>query len=63
MVINGNVLSADVVSADKLTVMLTTGVISGPGAVDVKVHTPEGNSGDLGCTSGGTSSALTLTVN
>src|SRR5437660_11790023 len=63
VVINGNVLSADVVSADKLTVMLTTGVISGPGAVDVKVHTPEGNSGDLGCTSGGTSSALTLTVN
>src|SRR5438445_12558456 len=30
VVINGNVLSADVVSADKLTVKLTTGVISGP---------------------------------
>ena len=31
--------------------------------VKVSVLTPSGNSGDLGCTSGGTSSALTLTVN
>jgi hypothetical protein len=63
VVINGNVLNANVVNSDMLTVELTTGVISGPGTVDVKVHTPEGNSGDLGCTSGGNSSVLTLTVN
>jgi hypothetical protein len=28
----------------------------------VTVDTPSGNSGDVGCTSGGTSSALTLTI-
>jgi hypothetical protein len=28
----------------------------------VKVNTPSGTSGNLGCTSGGTSSTLTLTV-
>jgi hypothetical protein len=43
--------------------MLTTGVISGPGPVTVSVSTPSGNTGDLGCTSGGKSSALVLTVN
>jgi hypothetical protein len=28
----------------------------------VTVNTPSGNSGDLGCTSGGTSTALVLTI-
>jgi hypothetical protein len=28
----------------------------------VTVNTPSGTSGDLGCTSGGTSSALALTI-
>jgi hypothetical protein len=28
----------------------------------VTVNTPSGNSGNLGCSSGGTSSALTLTI-
>jgi hypothetical protein len=46
-----------------LKVKVSTDVISGPGAVPVKVLTPSGNSGDLGCSSGGNSSALTLTVN
>jgi hypothetical protein len=31
--------------------------------VNVSVHTPSGNSGDLNCTSGGDSSILVLTVN
>ena len=62
-VINGKVLSANVVTDKKLTVKLTTGEISGPGAVKVTVLTPSGNSADLGCTSGGTSSALVFTVN
>ncbi len=62
-VINGKVLSANVLTDKKLTVKLTTGEISGPGAVNVMVRTPSGNSENLGCTSGGTSSALVLTVN
>jgi hypothetical protein len=28
----------------------------------VTVNTPSGNSGDIGCSSGGTSSALALTI-
>jgi len=63
LVINGKVLGATVVSSQKLTILLTTGVISGPGTVGVSVLTPSGNSGDVGCTSGGQSSTLMLTVN
>jgi IPT/TIG domain len=63
VVINGKTLSATVTSSQQLKVTLTTGVISGPGPVKVTVHTPGGNSGDLGCTSGGNSSVLVLTVN
>ncbi len=63
VVINTTPLSATVVSDQQLTVKLSSDVISGPGSVNVTVHTPSGNSGDLGCTSGGTSSALVLTVN
>jgi len=63
VVINGKALATNVLSSSQLTVMLTTGVISGPGQVSVSVHTPSGNSGDVGCTSGGNSSLLTLTVN
>ena len=63
VLINSTLLSATVVSDTELQVKLTTGVISGPGAVNIVVDTPSGNSGDLGCTSGGKSSALVLTVN
>jgi len=63
IVINTTPLSATVVSDQQLKVKLTTDVISGPGPVKVAVNTPSGNTGDLGCTSGGTSSALVLTVN
>ena len=63
VVINGKALSTNVLSSTQLTVTLTTSLISGPGAVDVSVHTPSGNSGDVGCTSGGNSSTLVLTVN
>ena len=62
VVINDTPLSATVVSDQQLKVKLSGDVISGPGTVNVKVLTPSGNSGDLGCTSGGTSSALVLTV-
>jgi IPT/TIG domain-containing protein len=63
VVVNGTTLGATVVSDTQLKVKVSTDVISGPGAVPVKVLTPSGNSGDLGCSSGGNSSALTLTVN
>ena len=62
LVINGKTLGATIVSSQQLQIMLTGGVVSGPGNVSVKVTTPSGNVGDVGCTSGGTSSALTLTV-
>ena len=63
VMLNSTPLSTAVVSNTKLKVMLTTGVISGPGAVKVAVVTPGGNTANLGCTSGGNSSALILTVN
>jgi hypothetical protein len=63
VLINGKTLAANVTSAQKLTVKLTSGEISGPGTVNVAVQTPAGGSSDVGCSSGGTSSALALTIN
>lgn len=63
LLINSTPLGASVVSSKQMTVKLTTGVITGPGKVSVMVETPSGNTSDLGCTSGGKSSVLTLTVN
>lgn len=60
--VNGTVQATTVVSSTQLTVTLSTTMISGPGSVTVSVTTPAGNSGDLGCSSGGTSKTLTLTV-
>lgn len=62
VLVNNTPVVATVVSPQKLTVTLAADVISGPGSVQIMVQTPAGNSGDVGCTSGGTSSALTLTV-
>ena len=61
-VINSTILSATVVSPQQLNVKLSTDLISAPGSVNVMVQTPSGNSADLGCTSGGKSSELILTV-
>ncbi len=63
VVINTTPLGATVVSDQQLKVKLSTAVIPGPGEVKVMVQTPSGNSSDLGCSSGGNSSVLTLTVN
>jgi hypothetical protein len=63
VLINGKPLATNVMNDAQLKVTLTTGVISGPGAVNVVVHTPSGGSGDVGCSSGGDSTALVLTVN
>jgi len=62
VMVNSTPIAATVVSAQKLTVKLSADVISGPGKVKIMVQTPSGNSGDLGCTSGGSSSVLVLTV-
>jgi ethanolamine utilization microcompartment shell protein EutL len=61
-VINGTTLSTLVTSSTQLQVTITAALISAPGTASVTVNTPSGTSGDLGCTSGGTSSALVLTI-
>ena len=63
VVINTKPLAATVVSPQQLKVKLSTDVISAPGQVKVMVQTPSGNTGNLGCTSGGNSSVLVLAVN
>jgi IPT/TIG domain len=62
VVINGTTLTTNVMSSQQLQVTITPAVISAPGTARVAVNTPSGNSGNLGCTSGGTSSALALTI-
>jgi len=62
VLINGTQLTTQVTSSTQLQVTITTAVISAPGTASVTVNTPSGNSGDVGCTSGGTSSALVLTI-
>jgi hypothetical protein len=63
VVFNGATLATSVISHTQLTANITSSMISGPGSFKVEVQTPAGNTGDLGCTSGGTSSAQILTVN
>ena len=62
VMINSTPLGASVVSSTQLKVKVSSDVISGPGQVKVMVQTPSGNTGDLGCTSGGKSSVLVLNV-
>lgn len=62
VIINGTTLATTVVSSEQLQVTITTDLISGPGSASVMVNTPSGNTGDLGCSSGGTTDALTLTI-
>jgi hypothetical protein len=60
--INGTSVTTLVISSTHLQATLTSSVISGPGTFNVTVNTPSGNTGNLGCTSGGTTAALVLTV-
>ena len=62
IVFNGTTLTTTVVSSSQMTATITSSMISGPGSYSVQVQTPAGTSGDLGCSSGGNSSTLTLTV-
>jgi hypothetical protein len=62
VIINGTTLTTAVPSSEELQVTIPTDLISGPGTASVTVNTPTGNSEYLGCTSGGTSGPLTLTI-
>jgi len=62
IVFNGTKLPTTVVSSSQMTATITSSMISGPGSYSIQVQTPAGTSGDLGCSSGGNSSTMTLTV-
>ena len=62
VIINGTTLATTVTNSQQVQVMITTDLIPAPGTASVIVKTPSGNSGDLGCTSGGSSKALVLTI-
>lgn len=63
VMVNNTPLAATVVSPEQMKVKLSSDVITGPGTVQITADTPAGNSENVGCSSGGKSSALTLTVN
>lgn len=62
VIINGVTLPTQVVSSRQAQVTITTSLISAPGTASVTVYTSGGNSGQIGCSSGGTSQSLTLTI-
>ena len=62
IVFNGTTMPTTVVSSSQMTTTIPSSMISGPGSYNIQVQTPAGTSGDLGCSSGGKSSTLTLTV-
>jgi hypothetical protein len=63
VVFNGVALATVVNSSSQLTATITSSMIPAPGGFNVAVQTPAGNSGNLGCSSGGTSSTQVLTAN
>jgi PBP1b-binding outer membrane lipoprotein LpoB len=60
--INGNIEATQIISSTEAQITLNDIMIPAVGAANVTLHTPGGNSSDLACSSGGTSSPLTLTV-
>jgi len=62
VVVNGTTLNTLATSSQQVQATITSAVISAAGTASVTVNTPSGNSGNLGCTSGGTSHALVLTI-
>jgi hypothetical protein len=63
ILVNGKEVTTSVPSSTTLVGTVGPAAISGTGSSPVSVHTPSGNSGDLGCTSGGNSDTINLTVN
>src|SRR5580698_6268588 len=62
VVVNGIEVSTEVTSSTLLQVTITTAEIPGTGIANILVKTPSGNSGDLGCKSGGNSRTLVLMI-
>ena len=62
LVINQLQLATDVTSSTTLKASVGPADISAPGTYQVWVYTPAGDSGNVGCSSGGNSSKATLTV-
>jgi hypothetical protein len=62
VVVNGIEVSTEVTSSTLLQVTVTTAEIPGPGITNILVKTPSGNSGELGCKSGGNSRTLVLMI-
>jgi hypothetical protein len=60
---NGATLATSVNSHSVLTATITASMIPNAGSYDVKVHTPAGTTGDVGCSSGGDSVVRVLTAN
>jgi hypothetical protein len=60
--INGNIEATQIISSTEAQITLNDIMIPAVGAANVTIHTPGGNSSDLACSSGGTSSPLTLTI-
>ena len=63
VVLDGATLATAVKSSSQLTVTIGSSMIPAPASFNVAVQTPAGNTGNLGCSSGGTSSVRVLTVN
>lgn len=59
---NGTTVPTTVNNNSQLTATVASSLIAGPGSYSVQVQTPAGNSADFGCSSGGKSATLTLTV-
>jgi hypothetical protein len=63
VLLNGAAVATSVDSSSQATATINSSIFSAPGTFKVAVQTPEGNSGSLGCSSGGTSGVRVLTVN
>ena len=62
IIVNGTQVATTVLSSTQLTGTVGTAAIPAAGTFKVYVSTPAGTSGDLGCSSGGNSGSVTLTV-
>jgi hypothetical protein len=62
VVVNGRMVATLATSNQQLQATITTAVVSAPGTASVTVDTPSGTTGNVGCSSGGTSQALVLTI-
>ncbi len=62
VVVNGTMVATLATSSQRLQATITTAVVSAAGTASVTVDTPSGTTGDIGCSSGGTSQPLVLTI-